>query len=159
MTPMHESPEFQSALRRIMEEKIPFCRLLGIKLRTFDPERPQIEFAMRDELLGNFSKGMLHGGVISAVLDSMAGFAIFLKMTQLDPKPELIAQLHEFGRMSTIDLRIDYLQPGRGKLFVASANVTRLGKRVANVQMALHNEAGECIATGAAAFMLHSAKA
>ena len=155
---MIDTPEFQAALRRILEEMIPFCRVLGIRLASFDADKPELEFAMREELLGNVGLGMLHGGAIAAVLDTVAGYAIFLKMTQQDPKAELMAQLQEFARMSTIDLRIDYLQPGKGERFIASGRVTRLGKRVANVQMELHNQAGTCIATGAAAFMLHAPK-
>jgi uncharacterized protein (TIGR00369 family) len=63
-------------------------------------------------------------------------------------------QLREFGRVSTIDLRIDYLEPASASAFVATATVTRLGKRVANVQMALNDDTGKCVATGAAAFAL-----
>lgn len=155
---MIDAPDFQAALRRIIEDMIPFCRVLGLRVDSFDAERPQLSFEMRDDLLGNVSLGMLHGGAIAAVLDTVAGYAIFLKMTQQDPKPTLMAQLQEFGRMSTIDMRVDYLQPGKGNRFTASGRVTRLGKRVANVQMELHNEAGTCIATGAAAFMLHAPK-
>ncbi|MFZ6675164.1 thioesterase family protein [Undibacterium sp. Xuan67W] len=150
-----DNPEFQFMLRTVMEEKIPFCQLLGIKLGEFDPENPMIHFDMREELLGNFAQGMLHGGVIASVLDSVAGFAILLKMAKQSPKDDPLSQLKEFGNMSTIDLRIDYLQPGKGKRFTATAEVTRLGKRVANVLMDLRNEQGERIATGAAAFVLH----
>lgn len=149
------NPEFQRLLKHVMEEKIPFCHLLGVKLLSFDPGRPQLGFDMHEQLLGNFSQGMLHGGVIASVLDSVAGFAILLKMAQQSPKDDVMSQLKEFSNMSTIDLRIDYLQPGRGATFTASAEVTRLGKRVANVLMDLRNEQGERIATGAAAFMLH----
>jgi uncharacterized protein (TIGR00369 family) len=155
---MIDTPDFQAALRRIIEEMIPFCRVLGLRVDSFDPDRPQLGFEMRDDLLGNIGLGMLHGGAIAAVLDTVAGYAIFLKMTQQDPKSTLMAQLQEFGRMSTIDMRVDYLQPGRGRHFTASGRVTRLGKRVANVQMDLHNDGGTCIATGAAAFMLHAPK-
>lgn len=150
-----DNPEFQGLLRQVMEEKIPFCQLLGIKLGSFDPDRPYVTFDMREQLVGNFAHGMLHGGVIASVLDSVAGFAVFLKMVQQSPKEDVMAQIREFANMSTIDLRIDYLQPGRGKTFTASAEVTRLGKRIANVLMDLRNEKGERIATGAAAFMLH----
>lgn len=149
------NPEFQGVLKMVIEEKIPFCHLLGMKLDSFDPDAPRLSIGMRDELLGNFAQGMLHGGVIASVLDSVAGFAILLKMAQQSPQDDVISQIKEFGKMSTIDLRIDYLQPGRGKHFVASAEVTRLGKRVANVLMDLRNEKGDRIATGAAAFMLH----
>lgn len=149
------NPEFQSMLKIVMEEKIPFCNLLGVKLESFDPDAPRLTIEMREQLLGNFAQGMLHGGVIASVLDSVAGFAILLKMAQQSPQDDVVAQLKEFGKMSTIDLRIDYLQPGRGKYFIASAEVTRLGKRVANVLMDFRNENGDRIATGAAAFMLH----
>lgn len=150
-----DNPEFQGMLKIVIEEKIPFCNLLGVKLDSFDPDSPSLGIAMREQLLGNFAQGMLHGGVIASVLDSVAGFAILLKMAQQSPQDDVLSQIREFGKMSTIDLRIDYLQPGRGKYFIASAEVTRLGKRVANVLMDLRNEKGDRIATGAAAFMLH----
>lgn len=158
MTSMIESAEFQQTMRQIMEERIPFCRVIGLKLRSFDPDRPEMQFAMREDLIGNFAQGMLHGGVIAAALDSVAGFAVGLKLAHLHTRQDLMAQLQEFGRVSTIDLRIDFLQPGRGKSFIASADVTRLGKRVANVQMALHNDEGTRIATGSAAFMMQSSR-
>ena len=92
-------------------------------------------------MLGNTKLKVLHGGVTAAVLDSIAGIAILLKMAEMDPKPDLETQLREFVRLSTIDLRVDYLEPASADSFVASATVTRLGKRVANVQMALHDAA------------------
>ncbi|MFZ6657559.1 thioesterase family protein [Undibacterium sp. TJN19] len=149
------NPEFQHVLKIVIEEKIPFCNLLGMKVTCFDADAPQLSIDMRDSLLGNFAQGMLHGGVIASLLDSVAGVAILLKMAEQSPQDDVAAQIREFGKMSTIDLRIDYLQPGRGKRFVATAEVTRLGKRVANVLMDLRNEKGDRIATGAAAFMLH----
>ncbi|MCH8619945.1 thioesterase family protein [Undibacterium sp. TS12] len=150
-----DNPEFRGMLKIVIEEKIPFCNLLGVKLDSFDPDSPSLGIEMREQLLGNFAQGMLHGGVIASVLDSVAGFAILLKMAQQSPQDDVLSQIREFGKMSTIDLRIDYLQPGRGKYFIAGAEVTRLGKRVANVLMDLRNEKGDRIATGAAAFMLH----
>ncbi len=141
-----------------MEDRVPFCRLLGSKLRSLDPERPEMALAMREEMIRNFSHGMLHGGVIASALDTVAGLAVLRKMKHEDPQSTAMAQLRQFARISTLDLRVDYLKPGRGKSFIASAAVTRLGRRVANVQMALHNDEGSCIATGAAAFMLHAAR-
>ena len=56
--------------------------------------------------------------------------------------------------MGTIDLRVDYLRPGLGEHFVASAEVTRLGGRVGSTQMRLHNDGGTLIATGAAVYVV-----
>jgi uncharacterized protein (TIGR00369 family) len=56
--------------------------------------------------------------------------------------------------MSTIDLRIDYLRPGVGTSFVATAAVTRLGGRIGSTQMRLTNDQGIVIATGSAAYVI-----
>jgi len=152
---MLDRPDFQAALRYVFEEKIPFCRALGLKLKAIGG-RAEVSFARQDFMLGNTKLKVLHGGVTAAVLDSIAGIAILLKMTEVDPKSDLETQLREFGRLSTIDLRIDYLEPANAERFVATATVTRLGKRVANVQMVLRDDAGRCVATGAAAFSLRA---
>lgn len=154
---MLDRPEFQQALRYVFEQKIPLCQKLGLRLAVVRG-RPEVSFAKQEFMLGNTKLKVLHGGVTAAVLDSIAGVAILLKMAETDPKPDLPTQLREFGRLSTIDLRVDYLEPASADAFIATANVTRLGKRVANVQMALNDEAGRCVATGAAAFSLRSAR-
>jgi uncharacterized protein (TIGR00369 family) len=152
---MLDRPDFREALRYVFEEKIPFCRALELKFRIVEG-RAEVSFAKQDFMLGNTRLGVLHGGVTAAVLDSIAGVAILLKMVEADPKPDLATQLREFTRISTIDLRVDYLEPAHAERFVATATVTRLGRRVANVQMALHDDGGKCVATGAAAFALRA---
>lgn len=152
---MLDRPEFQQALRYIFEEKIPFCKALGLKFKV-GRGRAEVTFAKQDFMLGNAKLKVLHGGVTASVLDSIAGIAILLKMVEVDPKPDLMTQLREFARLSTIDLRIDYLEPANAATFLATATVTRLGKRVANVQMAMHDDSGKCVATGAAAFSLRT---
>ena len=54
-------------------------------------------------------------------------------------------------RLLRFDLRVDFLRPGLGQHFIASAELTRLGGRVGSTQMRLHNDAGDLIATAAAA--------
>ena len=150
---MLDRPEFQHVLCMVFQEKIPFCRTLGLKLEIVR-RGARVSFAKQDFMLGNTKLKVLHGGVTAAVLDSIAGVAIMLRMVETDPKPDLETQLREFARLSTIDLRVDYLEPASAAAFVATANVTRLGTRIANVQMALHDDAGRCVVTGAAAFSL-----
>ena len=59
--------------------------------------------------------------------------------------------LHRFLKMATIDLRVDYLRPGLGTSFVATADVTRLSGRRGSTQVRLHNDSGTLVATVAAA--------
>ena len=63
-------------------------------------------------------------------------------------------RLAHFGKLGTIDLRVDYLRPGRGKYFIATARIVRKGSRIAVTHMELHNDEGELISTGGAAYVV-----
>lgn len=145
-------PEFVAQMRKVMEEHIAFNRVLGLRVESMDPKAPAMRFDMRPELVGNPARKILHGGVISATLDVAGGFAIMMRMaSKMDPQE--VAR-GAFPNMGTIDLRVDYLRPGRGKHFTATARVVRLGNRIAVTHMELVNDAGELIATGAAAYVV-----
>jgi uncharacterized protein (TIGR00369 family) len=51
-------------------------------------------------------------------------------------------------------MRVDYLRPGKGKEFIATAEVIRKGKKVAVCRMELHNEEGTHIAFGTGTYMV-----
>jgi uncharacterized protein (TIGR00369 family) len=139
----------QALMRKVMEQHIAFNKYLGLKVESFDSEAPKLRFEMRPELVGNPARQILHGGVISATLDVAGGFAIMLSLAA-----EMTGIPTSFPNMGTIDLRVDYLRPGRGKHFIATARIVRKGKRIAVTHMELHNDAGELIATGGAAYVV-----
>jgi uncharacterized protein (TIGR00369 family) len=141
----------EAQIGRTFEQMIPFNRVLGLKLDSLDPEAPRLRFDMRPELVGNPVRQILHGGVISAVLDVVGGLAIGLAL--LAGKAEA-ASKRQFPDIGTIDLHIDYLRPGRGKYFIATGRVVRLGGRVAVAHTELVNDSGEQIATGSAAYIV-----
>jgi len=144
-----KTKDMQALMRQVMEQHIAFNRHLGLRVESFDIEAPKLRFDMRPELVGNPSRQILHGGVISATLDVAGGFAIMLsEMAESAVTPS------SFPNMGTIDLRVDYLRPGRGKYFVATARIVRKGSRIAVTHMELHNDAGELIATGGAAYVI-----
>ena len=148
------SPELktmQETLRRVFEENVPFNRVLGLRVESIDPDAPKLRFDMRPDLIGNPRRQILHGGVIAAVLDVAAGFAIHLAVSTNRIENSDTGQ---FPTIGTIDLRVDYLRPGRGKYFIAAGRVVRLGNRVAVAHTELENDAGELIATGGAAYMV-----
>jgi uncharacterized protein (TIGR00369 family) len=137
----------QALMRKVMEEHIAFNKHLGLKVESFDMAAPKLRFDMRPELVGNPARQILHGGVISATLDVAGGFAIMLQLAA-----EMSGIPTSFPKMGTIDLRVDYLRPGRGKHFIATARIVRKGSRIAVTHMELVNDAGELIATGSAAY-------
>ncbi|HEX5611756.1 MAG TPA: thioesterase family protein [Burkholderiales bacterium] len=144
-----KSRAIQALMRKVMEDLIAFNKLLGLKVESFDPEAPKLRFDMRPELVGNPTRQILHGGVISATLDVAGGFAIMMQLAS-----ELTSMPTSFPKMGTIDLRVDYLRPGRGKHFIATARIVRKGSRIAVTHMELANDAGELIATGSAAYVV-----
>jgi uncharacterized protein (TIGR00369 family) len=157
-SPLRRSSEEQArlhqAITELWEQRITFNTVLGLKIESLDPAAPRLRFEMRPELVGHFLYGRLHGGVISAALDAMGGFALTVAIGEKHPDETADQVMHRFGRMGTIDLRIDYLRQGIGRHFIASAEVTRLGGRVGSTQMRLHNDEGVLVATGAAAYIV-----
>lgn len=149
-----EQSRFEGLLVKLFEEQISFNKLLGLQILSVEAGNVRGRLAMRPELVGSFLHGRLHGGVISSVLDSMAGLALMVEIAARHPQDSAMQVLHRFARMGTIDLRIDFLRQAVGGHFDASAKVTRLGGRIGSAQMALHDDKGELVATGSAAFVV-----
>ena len=109
--------------------------------------------SIKNELLGNVSRGFLHGGVTASILDSIGGLVAigdFISNNK-DKSPEYLK--NHINHMGTIDLRVDYLLPGEGKKFKANGSVIRAGKRVTVCRMEMHNDKNECIALGTGTYL------
>jgi len=111
-------------VRELFLEKIPFNRVLGIQILRLDPGNVLFSVPFRPELVGDPVRGALHGGVISAVADTCGGCAVWSALSGED-------------RVSTIDLRVDYLRPGRAEELRCRGEVQRLGNRVGVAQISL----------------------
>jgi uncharacterized protein (TIGR00369 family) len=114
-------------LRQVMEELIPFNRYLGVKLAEAREGYARLEVPFREELIGDPLRPALHGGVLSALADTAGGAAVWTGLADND------------ARVSTIDLRVDYLRPARLVTIVAEASVVRLGNRVGVADVRLYN--------------------
>lgn len=147
-------PAFVSGLKDIFEQRIVFNRVLGLRIGEVTAEGVSGTIAMREDLIGHYGHQRLHGGVISAGLDAMGGLAVMAAIgaRHLDEPP--LQRLHRFGKLGTIDLRIDYLRPAIGERFELSAQVLRLGSRVASTRMSFCGADGKLLATGAAAYIV-----
>lgn len=148
-----EQARLDADLTDLIEQRITFNQVLGLKVQQLLPQL-LLRFDMRPDLVGHAHYGRLHGGVISAALDGLGGGAIMVGLGERHPHETAEQVMHRFLRIGTIDLRVDFLRPGLGRFFIASAEVTRLGGRVGSTQMRLHNDDGELIATAAAAYIV-----
>src|SRR5439155_27179979 len=97
------------------EDEIPFNRFLGVRVAAISEGFVRVELPFRAEFIGDARRPALHGGVLSTLCDAAGGAATFSKVG------------FSGGAISTIDLRVDYLSPGRAELIIAEATVVRLG--------------------------------
>ena len=128
-------------LRHLFERVIPFNRFLGMRVSELGDGRARIEIPYRAELLGNPLGLTLHGGVISSLLDVCGGAAVW-------------TQISANATVATVDLRVDYLRPGRPDTLIGTGAVVRLGNRVGVAELrAFHTGAeDEPVAAGMAVY-------
>ena len=117
-------------------------------------ENIKIRFEMRPELVGNFMRGNLHGGVISTVLDVTGGMQAWTGIMKKMEGSTFEEITERFAKIGTIDLRVDYLRPGLGKYFVATGSTLRAGNKLSAIQMELHNDEGLLIAVGTGSYVV-----
>lgn len=111
-------------LTDLIENGIPYNKRLGIKVSEIAAGRIKLYLPFQEELIGDTRRPAIHGGVISALADVCAGFAVWT-LCRLD------------DRIATIDLRVDYLRPATAHDLYAEATVKLLGNRVGNAQVVL----------------------
>ena len=109
---------------------------------------------MREELIGNFMRGILHGGVISSVLDLTGGLIASVELLKHLQGGELEEIARRLGRIGTIDLRVDYLRAGKGDFFMATGSVLRRGNKVAVIRTELCNDQELLIAAGTGTYLV-----
>ncbi len=111
-------------LRELMLEKIPFNRVLGISIEELGTGRAVFSVPFEPKLVGDPVRPALHGGVLSALADTCGGCAVWSSIGEAD-------------RVSTIDLRVDYLRPARLEDLHAIGEVLRVGNRVGVAKISL----------------------
>ncbi|MBI2899336.1 MAG: PaaI family thioesterase [Planctomycetes bacterium] len=129
-------------IARFMEEHVAFCRFLGMRLTDGGPGWVEMRLPFRPEFMGDPLRPALHGGLVTTLIDTAGGAAAMTEMETSD-------------RISTIDIRVDYLRPGEPKDLVVRATVLRQGNRVAVVGATAHQgDATKPIADGRAVYSL-----
>lgn len=95
-----------------------------------------------DRLVGNPETGVLHGGVVTTLIDSVCGFAAISAPDM--PRP-----------VATLDLRIDYLRPAKpGRDLFARAEVYKLTRQIAFLKSeAYEDDPHDLVAAATGTFM------
>ena len=127
---------------RVMELHVPFNRLLGIRGELAKDGRGVLLLPVRPEFVGDPRRPALHGGVLSALIDTAGGVAAWTVLSEQES-------------VSTVDLRVDYLEPaGLDGPLRAEAELVRKGNRVCHVRIAV-TQNGVLVAEGRAVYNIH----
>jgi uncharacterized protein (TIGR00369 family) len=141
----------------LFRDTMPFNQLLGLEFITNgqgQDTQVQLQLNWQASLTGNPMQKILHGGVTATMLDTIGGLVAIIetiKQTDSDALDDLQVRLPTMG---TVDMRVDYLRPGRGEQFIATASIIRKGSKLVVCRMELHNEKGDHIAFGTGTYML-----
>jgi len=133
---------------------MPFNRALGLELDRLEEGFAQISLGNKTMLVGNHVQQILHGGAIASVLDVAAGLVCVNAALTRQPQIAEEELRQRLSLMGTIDLRVDYLRPGRGDRFIASSTLLRAGNKISVARVELHNDAGVHIASATATYLV-----
>ncbi len=113
-------------MQEVIEEGIPFDKFLGLKVEHIEHGFAKLRLPFREEFIGDPRRPALHGGVISMLIDTCGGSAVWASGNVED-------------RVATIDMRVDYLRPAGPEDLIAEARVRLLGSRVGNAQVIVYS--------------------
>ncbi len=115
----------------------------GFELVGLAEGEATVKLPWAEHLVGNPDTGVIHGGVITSLLDACAGAAVFMKL----PEPTPIA---------TLDLRVDYYKPATPRAHVhARSFCTKMTRNIAFVRgLAYHDDEDDPIASSTGTFMV-----
>lgn len=128
-------------------EAIPHAQELGMQLTAIDDGQAVIAMDYDPRLVGDPETGVIHGGAVSALMDTCAGAAV------MSHPAAAVAT-------ATLDLRIDYMRAATpGQRIVATAECYHVTRSVAFVRAtAVDDDADRPVATATGAFTIERAK-
>lgn len=108
-------------------------KLAGITVRTLSPAETVVDMPLGPQHF--HSGGVVHGGLISMLVDSAAVAVLFPSLAD-----------HEV--VLTVELKVNFFSPGRGTHLAGHARVLKRGRRLAVVTVDVVDDRQEVIAHG-----------
>ncbi len=154
MAASEQRQQMLAKMAEVFSNSVPFHNVIGLTFDKLTVDGCQISFNNKPELIGNFVQNILHGGVTATALDVVGGAMAAVAMMEKYPDADELELGQKLARIGTIDLRVDYVRPGRGESFYAKARLLRSGSKVSVVRMELHDNKDTLIALGTGTYMM-----
>jgi uncharacterized protein (TIGR00369 family) len=121
-----------------MVRNSPFHAWLGVGLQRLDGDEIEIAMPWREEFVSHPTIRYTHGGILAALIDLAADYAIAAKLGRGVP---------------TVDMRVDYHKAAMPGPLVAKASVVKLGGTLATAEARVFDAAGALIASGRGTYL------
>ena len=131
----------------VVMEGMPHGKALGMRLHWSKGGVSKLSVPYDEALVGDPETGVLHGGVITVLLDTACGSAV-------------MSAPHRIRATATLDLRIDYMRPAtKGQDVFARAECYRMTRSVGFARaVAYHTDPDDPIAMGTGTFIIERPK-
>jgi uncharacterized protein (TIGR00369 family) len=138
-----EATNHRLKLVKRFSASVPHSRALGLWVVEVSPSEAVFLLPYSSKIVGNPDTGVIHGGAITALIDSASGAAVFAGLT-------------EFVPIATLDLRIDYLKPAEpGTSVIGKATCYKMTRNVAFTRAVAYQDGpDDVIAHSVGTFML-----
>jgi uncharacterized protein (TIGR00369 family) len=111
----------------------PFNQWLNFTVLKSGADGIELKAAWREEWVVNVERRYTHGGILAAIIDVAADYAIAAQLGR--PVP-------------TIDMRVDYHKAAMPGDLTATGRVVRLGSQFTTAEAYLHDKDGALVASG-----------
>ncbi|MFB9269175.1 PaaI family thioesterase [Bradyrhizobium erythrophlei] len=143
--PSNTTLSFDDLARTIQARRSLYGTLSGLRLDRAAPGEAWASLPYRPVFVGDTETGVLHGGVVTAMLDESCGMAVQLA-------------LDGTRAIATLDLRIDYQKPATPGLEIRAHSICyRVTRLIAFVRATAYQESeDDPVATATACFMVNA---
>jgi len=130
----------------------PYHQHIGLSMLR-EPDGIKARFSKQQHLLGNLSRNMVHGGLVSSVFDAFGGVLCSIQLIDKYKDMDRKQGLRKLNRLCTVALNINYHAPAKSEIFYASGEVIHQGSSIMSVTMQMHDENKVLIASASANYM------
>lgn len=125
------SVDKEAIIKQVFDQMIPFNQYLGFELTEIRDGYAKMRVPFKDVYVGDPRTRRLHGGIIATAMDAIGGAAGITTLTSFEDK------------LSTVDLRIDYLHGTQPAPLIVDAEIIRSGNRIITTHMRAWHEGSD----------------